>query len=451
MRADPIETTVADDVAADGVTVRLTQAQAQADVQAVLQLCGAGKLRCSEKTQRPSAATVEAVAGVLAAGDFYLTEPIAAFAWPLLIQAGGLGELAGGRLQLTAKGRVALGRPPAETVRGLWRSWISRAVIDELSRVEHIKGQRTTNTLTSAKTRRQTVAAALAGCPPENWVRIDDLFMTMQRGNLSPTVARNDRALWKLYICDAQYGSLGYLGFADWPILEGRYSLAVVFEYAATLGLLDVAYTDPDGARDDFRNNWGTEDLDYLSRYDGLQAIRLNALGAYALDLTPRYEPPADAYPKEQILKVLPNLDIVVTGDLSPADRLTLDAYAAHTADRVWTLRDKTLLAAVDTGRSLQQLRQFLDSRAGHELPNPVTTLLADVAARATRLHDLGVVRLVECADPALAALIANDRRLRRLSRRVGDRHIAVTIEQESEFRKALRTLGYVLPAETTG
>lgn len=153
----------------------------------------------------------------------------------------------------------------------------------------------------------------------------------------------------------------------------------------------------------------------------------------------------------QQILKVLPNCDIVVTGDISPTDRLTLDAYAAHTADRVWTLRDKTLLAAIDAGGSLQQLRQFLVNRAGNELPNPVMTLLADVAVRATRLQDLGVVRLIECADPALAALIANDRRLRRLSRSVGDRLIAVTIEQESEFRNALRTLGYVLPAEAIG
>ena len=119
------------DTREDDQTIRPTQAEALASVLAVLHLCGAGKLRCSEKTQRPAAATVAAVAEVLAGGDFYATEPIAAFAWPLLIQAGGLAELAGGRLQLTAKGRAALGRPAADTIRGLWRSWVSNAVIDE--------------------------------------------------------------------------------------------------------------------------------------------------------------------------------------------------------------------------------------------------------------------------------------------------------------------------------
>ncbi|UWZ36233.1 helicase-associated domain-containing protein [Dactylosporangium roseum] len=437
------------DEAADDATVRLTGAEALANVLAVLQLCGAGKLRCSEKTQRPSAATVAGVAEVLAGGDFYPTEPIAAFAWPLLIQAGGLAELAGSRLHLTAKGHAALGRPPAETIRTLWRSWVGKAVIDELSRVEHIKGQRTANTLTSAKTRRQAVAAALSRCPAGEWVAIDDLFDTMRRGGLSPTVARSDRALWRLYFADPEYGSLGYAGYADWPILEGRYTLAVLFEYAGTLGLFDLDYTDPAGARDDFRGNWGTDELEYLSRYDGLRAVRLNALGAYALGLTDRYQAPTADAAVAGALKVLPNLDIVVTGELPPADRLMLDAYAQRTADRVWALREATLLAALDAGRRLDQLREFLAARATHELPNAVTTLLADVTARTGRLRSLGVVRLVECADPALAVLIAGDRRLRGLCQPVGDRHLAVTVDRDPEFRKALRALGHVLPSDT--
>jgi hypothetical protein len=434
----------------DEATVRSTEVEALANVLAVLQLAGAGKLKASEKTQRPTAATVAAVAQVLAAGDFYPAEPIAAFAWPLLIQAGGLAELAGGRLQLTTKGRAALGRPPAETIRTLWRSWVAKAPIDELSRIEHIKGQRTANTLTSAKTRRQTVATALSRCPVEEWIPVDDLFGRMRRGNLSPTVARSERALWRLYLVDPQYGSLGYTGYGDWPILEGRYTLAVLFEYAGTLGLLDLDYTDPVGARDDYHGNWGADDLDYLSRYDGLRAVRLNALGAYALGLTDTYQAPAANAAAAGVLKVLPNLDIVVTGELPAADRLTLDAYAQCTADRVWAMREATLLAAVDTGRGLDDLRDFLTARADHELPNPVTTLLVDVEARVGRLRNLGVVRLVECADAAVATLIARDRRLRGLCQLVGDRHLAVAIDREPEFRKKLRMLGYILPAQTS-
>jgi Helicase conserved C-terminal domain len=424
-------------------TVRLTEQESQANVHAVLQLCASGRLRCSEKTRRPSAATVSAVGQVLAAGDFFPHDAIAAFAWPLLIHAGGLAEQAGSRLQLTARGRAALSKPGAETVRQLWRRWVSHGLIDEMSRVDAIKGQRCANVLTALKPRRQTVAAALATCPVEEWVTVDKLFATMQREGLSPTIARSERGLWRLYLVDPEYGSLGYAGFSDWSLLEGRYTLCVLFEYAATLGLLDVTYIDPAGARDDFRGNWGAEDLDCLSRYDGLRAIRLNALGAYALGFTGTYQATGAT---EQELKVLPNLDIVALGEITVGDRLVLDAYAERTSDRVWSLTATALLAAHDTGRSLEEFSRFLGNRCQTELPSTVTTLIDDVGRRASRLRDLGMTQLVECADPVLATLIANDRRLRTLCRLVGDRHLAIPPEHGAAFRKGLRTLGYDLP-----
>lgn len=428
---------------ADTETVRFTEQESQANVHAVLQLCASGKLRCSEKTRRPSAATVTVVAEVLSAGDFLPDDAIAAFAWPLLIHAGGLAELAGNRLQLTARGRAALSKPAADTVRLLWRRWVSHGLIDEMSRVEAIKGQRSANVLTAVKPRRQTVAAALATCPAGEWVTVEDLFATMQRGNLSPAIARSERSLWRLYLVEPEYGSLGWAGFADWPILEGRYTLAVLFEYAATLGLLDVTYTDPAGARDDFHGNWGAEDLDSLSRYDGLRAVRINPLGAYILGRANTYQPTGAP---ERTLDVLPNLDIVALGEIPVADRLVLDGYAERTSDRVWSLTATALLAALDTGRSLEELSRFLASRSRTDLPSTVTTLIDDVARRVGQLQDLGVVQLVECADHALATLIANDRTLRTLCQAVGDRHLAIPPEHGTTFRKRLRTLGYALP-----
>jgi len=65
--------------------IRSTADAAQANLHAVLRLVAAGRLRYSETTRRPAAATVAAVAGVLDGGDFYPGEPMAAFAWPLLV------------------------------------------------------------------------------------------------------------------------------------------------------------------------------------------------------------------------------------------------------------------------------------------------------------------------------------------------------------------------------
>jgi hypothetical protein len=432
----------------DGHRVRLTAPEALTNLRTVLELCAAGDVKCSARTGRPSAATIRTIDAHLADGDFYSGEPIASFAWPLLIQAGGLARLEGTRLQPTPKGRAALGKPPAEVIRHLWQRWLTHAVIDEFSRIEDIKGQRSRNVLTAAKTRRQMIDEALATCAPGEWIDVDTLFSIMRHGNLSPVVARNDMALWKLYLVDPQYGSLGYDGFHNWELLEGRYTLAVLFEYTGTLGLVDLDYIHPAGAREDFQNNWGGDDLDALSRYDGLQSIRLTALGAYVLGLTDTYQPANSVATDAPPLNALPNLDIVATGDIPATDRLFVSAYAKQINDRVWTVSATSLLSAIDSGRELTEFTTFLTQRTVHDLPSTLSILIADVHRRAGQLTDLGHARVIECADPATAALIAHDRSLRPLCRPIGNKHLAVPLDQELKFRKALLKLGYVGPGQ---
>jgi hypothetical protein len=79
------------------------------------------------------------------------------------------------------KARAALGKPPADAIRQLWQCWLTHAVIEEFNRIEQFKGQRPRNVLTAAKPRRQTVAVALADCPPGEWRAVDDLFTAMPR------------------------------------------------------------------------------------------------------------------------------------------------------------------------------------------------------------------------------------------------------------------------------
>jgi hypothetical protein len=265
------------------VHLRCTAADALSNLVGVLELAADGRVRCSAATRRPFAATVALVEDALVAGDYYEREPIASFAWPLLLQVGGLARRAGTTLELTSRGRAILARPSYAALGALWDRWLTSVSHDELARIELIKGQHRAATLTPAAARRAAVAAGLAALPLDAWTQVGALLSIMRTGALRLAVTRTLMARWRLYIADAYYGSLGHAGPQAWDIIEGRYALCVLLEYAATLGLVDVAYTDPCGARQDYRSLWGAEQYPCLSRYDGLLAVRVNELGAAVL------------------------------------------------------------------------------------------------------------------------------------------------------------------------
>ena len=280
------------DVAPDPVAVRCTAPDALSNLVAVLELAADGQVRCGAASRYPSASAVKLIEDVLVAGDYYEGgEPIAAFAWPLLILTGGLAALARGDephnfglwLELTPRGRAVLAGPSYLALGALWARWLRSVSTDELSRIEAIKGQRKPSTLTPAVKRRAAVATALATLEPGVWTDIDELFGLLRTQRPPLVAARSLMALWRLYITDSYYGSLGHAGHRAWGIVEGRYALCVLFEYAATAGLIDVAYAGPCGARDDYRVLWGADQYAYLSRYDGLVAVRVNRLGAAIL------------------------------------------------------------------------------------------------------------------------------------------------------------------------
>jgi len=58
-------------------------------------------------------------------------------------------------------------------------------------------------------------------------------------------------------------------------------------QHAASAGiglvLAVCCAADPCGARDDYRALWGADQYAYLSRYDGLLAVRVNELGTAIL------------------------------------------------------------------------------------------------------------------------------------------------------------------------
>ena len=424
-----------------------TEQTAQEDLVSVLRLIDVGKVRLTEKTKRPTAASLRAIGEVLWGGDFYpdrekrdeweeLPGPIKAYAWPALIHAAKLARLQSGKLHLTPAGRKALTAPPHETIKTLWQAWLKNAKTDELQRISAIRGQTGEGKagLTSPVTRRDVIVKALKKCPIETWFGCEAFCNYMRAAGYLLIVSDEP---WELYIFD----HYGHLDDDGWALLASCYTKALLFEYAATLGLVDVGYIDPVDAPLEVES---APDLVFLSRYDGLMYVRINALGAFCLGRKRSYTPSEVAV--EHVLKVLPNFDVVAFKPLPQGDQLLLAQFAEKTADNVWTIRPEQMLKGLESGQSLDHMRSFLKHKSGEELPQPVAVLFDDIAGKVSRLHAKGTAHLIEVTDVETAQFLAHDRGVSKHCYLAGDRQLVVPEKSLTAFRNALRKVGYILP-----
>ena len=297
--------------------------------------------------------------------------------------------------------------------------------------------------MTAAATRRKAVLDVLKDCPPGEWFAVDD-FWRLMRGTGRGFAMAGERDAWELYIAEQEYGSLGYEDEHAWEQLQGRFVLAFLFEYAATPGLIDVAYVPPQGARGDFWDRWGADDLSCFSRYDGLLYLRINPLGAWCLGLAEEYRPAAPRTTDD--LRVLANLDVVATRPPSAADRLTLERFADETSPAVWKLSAAKVLGRRRAGRPGRGAERVPGDAARATFPRRSRRSWATCGARPGMLKDGGPARLIECADEHVAAELAADRQLKGKCLPAGDRLIVVREADLAAVRKAVRRLGYVWP-----
>jgi hypothetical protein len=311
-----------------------------------------------------------------------------------------------------------------------------------LRRVDAIKGQTSKGVRLTAPVDRRLVIedALMACCPPGKWISVDDLFRQMKVEGHRFEVAGDP---WKLYLVDANYGSLGYDGYGGFEVLEARYVLAYLFEYLATLGLIDVAYSLPYAARADYTDRWGADELVFLSRYDGLRYLRLNALGAYCLGLAETYAPRARATAAVRGWRI--DLTLTCSAPRSPPSNCCWSRSPTEQSliAGAW-MRTRSSPAADADER--ERIRRFLEDSADGALPAGAARSAGGVEQRATALTDAGPARLIQCRDVALANLLAPTPPPPPTAPAPASASSACRTKKLAAFRKGLGKLGFVLP-----
>lgn len=428
----------------EGLAVRETSRAALANLATFLTLAADNKIRVSAKTGKATAATVKKMTDLLYEPDWYDDPeigPMQSFAWPLLLQGGGLAKADGSFLKLTPAGRKALKNDLAGGIQTAWQRWEKTKIIDEFSRVTAIRGQKSNRgrTMTTPVKRRPMINNLLEDLEPGKWISIDELIRLLQtKAEYSFEMVNYD---WKLYFLDQHYGHLDYND--TWPLLQLRYVLIYLFEYCATLGLIDVAYQDPRGARyEDYRSCWGTDDLEYLSHCDGLQYIRINDLGAFAMGHCNEYE----AQKSDDDIFTFDRTDLVIsdTANIPPGQELYLEKIAERTEIDRWRLTVSSLLTAIKGGESFAEIKKTLNSLSTKEFNSELKKLFVEVEHRSTAFVDVGRTTLIECSPEARKQALAN-KKISSFCMPAGDKYLVAAPGKELKLIKALESTGCIL------
>ncbi len=423
------------------------------ELRSVLQLVRSGKLSVTDKSLRPTEASARLIAQCLLAPDFDAVDPLAAsgsrrveaagsfraHAWGVLIQQCGWARPRRGILALTESGQHALRCWTPEILQEAIDSLRDDTHFDEFNRVNHIRGQsgRGKRYLTDPGERRSSILESVSQWPVGKWIKFDEAwrFLLASGNNFLLT----SEAV-TLYFEEQQYGHLG----ATERILPRIYLRVFLMESLATLGIIDIAYCYPHGLWPELEDRWGTDEMDFCSRYDGLLYVRLNALGAYCLNVASRYEPASVRYASPW--EVLGNGEIILSEAPSPSDAYLLDAWAMRDSQGVWWLDAGRVLDHLASGNSIADISRFLVEKSQNELPEALEGWLSGIAAKASAVKGIEPALLIEMCDEATAAAIAGHNDAGALGRHAGGKYLVVATKNLRAFRNSLKKLGYALP-----
>lgn len=427
----------------EGTSSRSSQLSAIKELQAILQLIELKPLKVSDKTNMPSAGTVAILNKIFEGGSYYQgdkVEDICAVGW-VLLQAAKLVKRRGTTLELTPKGKKALKGDHAYELKNLWECWLNNKILDEFKRIHNIKGQSSKamrRAYTDPFERRQMIESLLKILPANVWISIDDVSQAALAHNFDFRVTLNEA--WGLYIVDSQYGNLGGYG-NTWPIVEMPYLLCVLFEYAATLGIIDIGYTSPVNKRSDqYSSIWGADQHRFISRYDGLTHIRITDLGSYMLGNSEFFEM---QLPKTTITISEQNIIDVKSMLISVELKNTLDFFAKNIAEQQWQLSEASIASALKNGAKLTTLTSTLNSY-DVKIPLLLSELFESFTQNKNKLKLKDKLFLYECESSSLENTIIRNKSMS-YAIRADERLIAIPEKKQEKFSAEMLKLKIII------
>jgi len=350
--------------------------------------------------------------------------------------------------KLSESGRSLLSTQDPHLLLEAFETWTAESEFDEITRIKAIKGLRSRGiSITKPGMRRERIVEALSWCPAGVWIDIVEFYRGLKIWRFDFDI--EEGGIHRLYI-GYRYGNDYYMPWAGaqdmWVLVNGLYINAVLWEYLAVIGAIDIAYLPPDEV--ELRTHPDADyDEPYYSRYDGLLFFRINPLGAFLFGQAGDYRPPTtDEGP---LLRV--DADRLITlidpARLTPVLKAKLEQFA-EPEGRAYRLDAHKLLLALEQGgasKGGEGPADFLVRHSAAPLPADVSAWLDEIARAAKAFRVAGPLLRIRAASEELVQLVLADPELGTFCQPLGARDLVIPASRRASFHARLRELGYGL------
>jgi hypothetical protein len=275
--------------------------------------------------------------------------------------------------------------------------------------------------------------------PKEGWITRENIqhyqnyrYIQIHTTATNRYYTKVDSAKYSGYPERINIGPNNFTTLLEHPLLDG-----LTFFFAA-FGLLEIAFTPPSNSQ------YIRPKKDYLTPFEGIYALRLTELGAYAFGHTKKLEIKASKARRAEMHFNPARLHMRCV-DLDPVTELTVKEFMDPIGPSLFRLTRSSLIGKATKLNEIKLRIQDFKKRVSNKLPDNWLQFIKQLESEEPALHwrsSLGVYHLTD--NPALREAFSKDPKLRELCFKAEGWHVIVEQKNMIKLKDRIRQLGYI-------
>ncbi len=280
-----------------------------------------------------------------------------------------------------------------------------------------------------------SVRDALLEMPDDKPVSVENIIKyILYRDKFIEILDIND-VYENIYINEANYERTKILSYFKYKAYIIEPFIKSILFILSALGVLEVYYDLPS------ENNALYLKHGYLSKFDGLKAVKFTALGKYIFDRQEKY----DFKEEEEGTAVLEDDRLIITiiGD-SPVKVLFLESIGIRIADNKFKITQESFLKKVSSKKALLEKIDEFKKKIQYELNDLWKNFFEELLKRMEYVQLVPEYRVIKLEqDKNLISIITKDRRLSNIILKAENFHILIKENDIEKLAEVLKENGY--------